>query len=231
MFDKGGEKQVTVGQQQLFEVAGVGERPTVGQDAGSVNQRIAARAVFDPFTGSHLPDRIKLLEGQAEWVDRAMAGSAVRILRVGGDLLTNRRLHRVGRIRGDRIDVGRRGWGCSAKDGFTQPHAPMHRPLPRTIGGEAEHGGGGEDATARTPSRKRDAGEGWRRGLGQTVKLAQPRVGHRPVGVEEGVDRGIGGKHLAKIVEYLLPHARLQPGVVGGIESEVRGKHAQPMQL
>jgi DNA-binding transcriptional regulator YdaS (Cro superfamily) len=67
--------------------------------------------------------------------------------------------------------------------------------------------------------------------LGQSIEIAEPGVGHRPVGIEEALDGQILCEHLAEVLNRLGPHARLEPVVVGGVELFIRREHSHAVQL
>ena len=67
--------------------------------------------------------------------------------------------------------------------------------------------------------------------LRKSVEIAETRVGHGPIRINEIIDRHVLKEHLAEKLDGLGAHARLKPRVVDGVELLVRGKHAHAMQL
>ena len=67
--------------------------------------------------------------------------------------------------------------------------------------------------------------------LRQSVEIAQPGIGHRPVGIDEPIQGQVLCEHLAEKLHRLGLYAGFQPRLVAGIELFVRREHAHAVQL
>ena len=110
VLDESFQKAVTILEQKLFELVSIRELASIRQDAAGIHRWILALAFLHPFVGAPLTDRVVLIKRQAERVNIAMTGGAIRILRVRFQLLANRCLGTVRWIRFNWIDVRRRWW-------------------------------------------------------------------------------------------------------------------------
>ena len=97
--------------------------------------------------GAPLPDCIKLIKGQAKWINVFVTGRTIWILGVSFQFLTNGGFGAVRRIGFDRVDIGRRGRGRFSKKGLAYPYSTMNRAVTGTIRSEPKYGTGGEEST------------------------------------------------------------------------------------
>ena len=144
VLDEGLDELVAIRHQQLLEFFGVGERAAVQHFATGIDGRIVASSMLDELMGSPLTNGVELIERQAERIDAAMAGGAVRVLGVGLQFLPNRCPRTVGRIRFDGVDVRWRRWRGLAENGFADPDPAVDRTMPSAVGSEAEYRSGGQ---------------------------------------------------------------------------------------
>ena len=231
VFDEGLGDGVAVGDEQLLERHRVLEGAAVGHFAGGDDRRVGAEAGRDFLLGAPLADGVVVIPCEAERVDLGVAGGAVGVLGVSGQLVAQGGLGAL-RSRGfDRRHVGGRGRGRLAEDRLAEPDAAVDRTVAGAIGGQAEHGAHSEEAAAVVLGLERDALEAFGLRFGQAVEIAEAAVRHRPVGVDEGVDGQVLAEHFAEVFDDLAAHARLEPGIVVRVEFLVGREHADAVEL
>ena len=157
MFDEGAGDDFAVGDEQLFEGGGILEGASVRQFAGGLDLGVGADSGRDLLLGTPLADGVIVIPGEAERIDLRVAGRAVRVRGVGGQLVAQGGLGALRRRGFDRRHVGGRGRGRLAEDGFAQPDAAMDRTVAGAVRGESEHGAHGEQSAAMVFGLERDA--------------------------------------------------------------------------
>ena len=178
-----------------------------------------------------LADGIVVIPGEAERIDFGVAGGAVRVRGVRGQLVPQRSLGALRRRGLDCRHVGGRGRGRLAEDGFAQPDAAVDRAVAGSVGGQAKDRAHGEQAAAMIFGLERDTLEAFRLRLREAVEIAETAVGHGPVGVDETVHVQVPSEHLAEVFDGFAAHARLEPRVVVGVEFLVGREHAHAVEL
>ena len=231
VFDEGLGYGVTVGEEQLFESAGVFEGAAVGEFARRVDLRVGAEAGRDFLDVAPLADGVVVVPDEAQGVDLGVAGGAVRVLGVRLKLIAQGQLGALRRRGLDRRHVSGRGRGSLAEDRLAEPDAAVDRAMAGAVGGQAEDRAHRQQAAAMIAGLERDALEAGRLRLGQAVELAEAGVGHGPIGVDEGVDGQVLGEQFTEELHRLGLQAGLQPVLVGRIEFLVGWEHADAVQL
>ena len=188
VLDEGFEKAVTVLDEQVLELAGIAECSSVRHLTAWVDRRVGPRALFYALVGAPLADGIKLVEGQAEGVDVFVTGSAVRVMGVSFQLLSNGRLGAVRRVRFDRVDVGGRWRRGFAEDGLADPDSTVHGAMSRAIGSKPKDRPRGEKSATVVFGAEGNPLKASLVRFGESIEVAQARVGHRPVGLKKRVD-------------------------------------------
>ena len=107
----------------------------------------------------------------------------------------------------------------------------MYGAMAGSVGGQTKHCSHRKQTAAMVSVLELDALEAAVFWLGQSVEIAEPGVGHRPVRIEQSLDGQILGEHLAEILHRLIAHARLQPIVVSRVDFFVGREHADAVQL
>ena len=87
MFDEGAGDDVAVGDQQLLEGVGILEGASVRQFAGGLDLGVGADSGRDLLLRTPLTDGVVVIPGEAERIDLRVAGRAVRVRGVGGQLI------------------------------------------------------------------------------------------------------------------------------------------------
>jgi len=123
MLDEGPCDPVAVFEQQPFELDGILERAAVGHHAGGVNHWVLADPLRHDLPRPPLSDGVVVVPGDSKVVDLRVAGGAARVVAVGFDLLANGRFRAFGRVRFNRVDVGRGRRRRFAEDRFDDPPA------------------------------------------------------------------------------------------------------------
>ena len=160
-----------------------------------------------------------------------MAGRAVGVLGVRLNALPDGDLVAGGWHGLDGIDIGRWRRRGFVEDGFANPNTAMHRAMASAVRSEAEHGAHRQQPTPMILGLERHTLETTGLRLGQTIEIAEPGVGHRPVRIKQALDGEVLGEQFAEILDRLIAHADLEPIIIAGVEFLVRRKHAHAMQL
>ena len=231
MLDEGAMESGGILQDQLLELIGILEPAPTGHRPGGIHHGILALSRGHALLGAPLTDGVVVFPGEAQRIDAAVAGGAVRIRGVDFQSLTDRHLVAFRRHRFDGIDVCRRWRRRFVEDGLAEPDTAMDGAVAGAVGGQAEHRAHGEQAAALVLGLERDALEAVRLRFGQAVESTEARIRHRPIGVDELFEGTVLGEHLLEELHRLSAQACFQPLVVGGIELLVRRKHAHPVQL
>ena len=222
---------VAVLEQQPFELDGILERTAVGHHAGGIDHGVLADALRDLLAGAPLADGVVVVPGESQRVDLRVAGGAVRVVAVRFDLLAKRGLGAFRRVGFDGAHVRRWRRGRLAENRFADPDAAVNRAMAGAVRGQPEHRAHRQQTAAMILGLERDALEAVGLRLRQPVEIAEPGVGHGPVGIDEAVDGQVLREHLAEILDGLGTHARLKPGVVRRVQLLVRREHADAVQL
>ena len=183
--------QALVPGEEFLELSRVRKGAAVRQLARGVHRRVVAHAALHPLGDTPAADGIEVFKRKAKRVDLGVARDAVGVggmrLKFGPDgglrLVTHDRLQRV--------DVRRWRWWRVSEDRLGHPRAPVHRPMPCTIGCQREDRSVGQHPATPGFRAKRYARQSvWMR-PGQAVVDGQARVEHRPAGINRLTQRQV----------------------------------------
>ena len=132
-LDEGPRDFFMVFEQQAFEIVSVLEGTPIGHEARWIDHGVCATPLRNFLKGTPLPDGIVIDPSESQRVDLCMAGGAVCVIAVRFDLLPESGLGTFRRAGFDRTHIRRWGRRSFAENGFTYPHASMHRAMTRSI--------------------------------------------------------------------------------------------------
>ena len=107
----------------------------------------------------------------------------------------------------------------------------MDRAMPRSVRGQSEHRTHRQQAAAMILGLERNTLETARLRLWQSVEIAEPGIGHRPIGIDESIHGQVLCEQFAEKLHRLGLDAGLQPRLVARVEFFVWREHADAVQL
>ncbi len=174
---------------------------------------------------------LKRLLGDGGWGRRPFPGGAAGVVAVRFDFLPQSRFGTFRWTRFNSAYIRWRRWGRFIENRFTDPHSAVHRAMPSAVGGQTKHCAHRKQSSAMILRLERDALKAICLWLRQAVEIAEPRIGHGPVRVNEAIDRQVLCKHFTEVFDRLGPQARFEPCIVDRVQFFVWGKHAEAMKL